>query len=337
MNGTDNRAIFDWLNKFENRVVKEQLKNFNFKDDEIQRIASWRRRYQESISSFVTDSAGSSVPLPWLVGGPKGGYGPLLLNQILKVNPVLIDPNDLRTIGDRVGPLRSRLEAARRKIIETEIDVDTGEKIVTEVAIRKSVNTPMATAEAIGDLIDYMQARVWKVNILMRPKYLIKTLPDEMLRVSATGVYDHGYQYIASLFTKPNAIDLYGNMIKTARQASKIEANANEAGRVVKRLRALQDAGQDTYQGRKIAEVIVEKQAEIAKYQAELDIFDERMAKMLPGMDEALLRSTPQGAQKLMLHPAAIAGMVKRGEIKSVERAVDPGGTCIERLLPHPS
>lgn len=324
LNGTDDKAIFDWLNKFENLVVKDHLKKWNYSEDEIKRIASWRKRYEESISSFVTDSAGSSQPLEWLIGGPRGGYGPLLISQTLKVNPILIDPTDLRTMADRMGPLRSRLETARRRVVETETDIVTGEVSVVAVEPRKLVNTPVALAEGVGDLVDYMQARVWKPNILIRPRYLIRTLPEEMMRVAASGIFDHQYQYIAQIFTNKMSIDAFGNVINTARSAGKIEAQINEAARLIKKYETLQAAGQTTFKNRNLIDLILEKQNEIARLNLQLDIFDERIAKMLPGMDQALLRGTPRGATNLLTNPAAISGMLRSGNLISVERAVQP-------------
>lgn len=324
MDGTDNKAVFDWLGEFEKTVVASQLKKWNYTDDEIKRIAGWRKRYQETISGYVTDSAGSSVPLEWLVGGPQGGYGPLLLSQMLKVNPVLIDPEDLRNIADRLGPVRSRLEKARRVVVEQSVDPVTGEKIVDVTKANTLVNTPVAMSEALGDLGDYLQARAWKPNILLRPRYLLRTLPEEMLRVSASGVYDHGFQYIAHLFTNKNAMDVYGNMIITSRRAAKLEAQASELGRVLSKYDSLTKAGITSYKGRKIADLVAETNKELTTIQDSLKVFDERMAKMLPGMDEALLRGMPKKTGDLMLHPAAISGMIKRGNLISVERATSP-------------
>jgi hypothetical protein len=322
--GTDNKAVFDWLNKFEETVVASQLKKWNYTEDEIRRVASWRKRYQETVSGFVTDQAGSSVPLEWLIGGPEGGYGPLLLSQILNVNPVLIDPEDMRYIADRLGPIRSRLEASRRRVTETFTDPDTGEKIVTETELVPFINRPLATTEMVGDLLDYGQARVWKPNVLLRPRYLIRVLPEEMLRVSASGIFDHPFQYVAQIFTNRNTVDAYGRVIITARKAAKIEAAANEAGRVLKRLEDLQAAGRTIYRDKNIAEWIAELQDEIAGYTSQLDVFDERLAKLMPGVDDALLRGAPGRTSNLMLHPAAVSGMLKRGELISVERAVNP-------------
>lgn len=324
MNGTDNGKVFEWLDKFETTVVREQLQKWNVPEDEIRKIASWRKRYEETVSGYVTDNAGSSVPLPWLLGGPNGGYGPLLISQTLKINPVLIDPTDFRTIADRLGPIRSKIEKWRRRVIETEVDPLTGEVAVVAVEPRKLVNTPMALTEAIGDLVDYAQARAWKPNILMRPRYLIRTLPDEDGRVLASGIFDHPFQYIAQIFTNKMSRDVYGNMILTTRKAAKIEAQASEAARVVRKFEALRAAGQTTYKGKNLNELILAKQDEIFELNKQLDIFDERIAKLLPGMDQALLRGTPRKTTDLLLNPAAVSGMVRRGNLISVERAVNP-------------
>lgn len=324
MEGTDDKAIFDWLDKFENEVVASQLRQWNYSTDEIKRISSWRQKYEESISSFATDSAGSSVPLQWLVGGPRGGYGPLLISQQLKVNPVLIDPVDLREIADRLGPIRSRLEKSRRQIIETSIDPDTGVISVDETRRVLQADLPARTIEATGDLVDYMTSRVWKPNILMRPKYLVKVLPEEMLRVSAAGVFDHPFQYIAQIFTNKSTVDIYGRMITTTRRAAKLEAQVNEGARVIRKYEALKASGQTTYKDKNIVDLIVEKQLEIDDLTKELEIFDERIGKLLPGMDDALLRGSRGKASNLMLNPSAVSGMMRRGNLISVERAVDP-------------
>jgi hypothetical protein len=324
MDGTDDRVVFDWLNNFEQEVVASQLRQWNYSDDEIKKIASWRKRYEESVSGYVTDSTGSSVPLEWLIGGPNGGFGPLLISQQLKVNPVLIDPTDLQMMSDRLGPIRSRLETSRRMVTDKSIDPDTGEIVVDATSPRRWVDTPLAVTEAAGDLVDFLQARVWKPNVLIRPRYLIRTLPDEMLRVSASGIFDHDYQYIAQIFTNKNTKDIYGRMITTSRKAAKLEAQAMENGRLLKKYETLQNAGLTEYRGKNLTDLVVETQAEIDNINDSLLVFDERMANLLPGIDEALLRGAPGKAMDLMLHPAAVSGMLKRGNLVSVEKAVNP-------------
>ena len=324
MDGSNNKAVFDWLDKFETEVVASQLRQWNYTDNEIKRISSWRKKYEETVSSFVTDSAGSSVPLEWLIGGPQGGYGPLLISQQLKVNPVLIDPVDLREMADRLGPLRSRIEKSRRKVIETSIDPDTGVISVDETRPVLAVDLPARFTEATGDLVDYMTARVWKPNVLMRPKYLVKVLPEEMLRVSSSGVFDHPAQYIMQIFTNPSTIDVYGRMITTTRRAAKLEAQVNEGARVIRKYEALKAAGQTTYKNKNITDLVIEKQLEIDTLTKELEIFDERIAKLLPGIDDALLRGSRGKTTNLMLNPSAVSGMMRRGNLVSVERAVDP-------------
>lgn len=322
--GDDNGKIFEWLGKFEKEIVADTVRQFNYTEDEIKRIASWRSRYEERVRSFVTDKAGDSVPLEWIIGGPQGGYGPLLISQMLNINPVLIDPTDLRNIADNLGPIRSRIEAARRIVTETEIDPKTGEQLVVANKLNPLVNTPLRLQEGASDVVEYMQTRIWKPNILMRPRYLLKTLPDEILRVAATGIFDHAYQYVAALFTNPNAYDAMGRMITTTRKAAKIEANVNEANRVIRKLEALANSGQTTYKGKPIADLIAAKQDEVSSLSKVLDDFDQRIADEMPGMDDALLRGTPRKATDLMMNPAAISGMIKRGVLVQVERLVQP-------------
>lgn len=323
-NGTDDQVIFDWLDNFENVVIKDQLKKWNYTDDEISRIASWKRKFQATVTGYVTDSAGSSVPLPWLVGGTNGGYGPLLISQQLKVNPILIDPVDLRTIADRLGPLRSRLEKARRTVVEETIDPVTGERIITEVKPNRIVNDPLRLAEAAGDLVDWSMSRVWKANVLIRPKYLIKTLPEELARLSFSGIFDHHYQYVVQLFSDTNNIDAMGRVIRTARQASKMEAELAEANRILRKIENLKSAGTTTLYNLPVDDVITSQIEKITSLENGLIEFDSRIVDLLPGMDDAILRGQSNKAYDLMQNPAAVSGAVSRGHVQSVERLVNP-------------
>ena len=323
-NGTDDRAIFDWLDKFENVVIKDQLKKWNYTDDEVTRIASWKRNFERTVSGYVTDSAGSSVPLPWLIGGSRGGYGPLLISQQLKVNPILIDPVDLRQIADRLGPVRSRLEKARRTVVETITDPVTGERIVTETQPNKLVNTPVALAEAVGDLVDWSMSRAWKANVLIRPKYLIKTLPEEIARLTASGIFDHHYQYVMQLFSDTNNVDAMGRVIRTARKASKMEAELAEANRLLRKFDNLKGVGTTTLYNLPIDDVITSQIDKIALLENGLTEFDARIVDLLPGMDDAILRGQANKSYDLMQNPAAVSGAVSRGHVQKVERLVDP-------------
>ena len=321
---TDDQVIFDWLDNFENVVIKDQLKKWNYTDDEITRIASWKQKFQATVSGYVTDSAGSSVPLPWLVGGTRGGYGPLLISQQLKVNPILIDPVDLRTIADRLGPLRSRLEKARRTVVGETIDPVTGEIIITEVKPNRIVNDPLRLVEAAGDLVDWSMSRVWKANVLIRPKYLIKTLPEELARLSFSGIFDHHYQYFIQLFSDTNNIDAMGRVIRTARQASKMEAELAEANRLLSKFENLKSAGETTLYNLSIDDVIASQINKITSLENGLIEFDARIVDLLPGMDDAILRGQSNKAYDLMQNPAAVSGAVSRGHVQSVERLVNP-------------
>ena len=322
--GTDDTAIFDWLNKFENVVIKDQLGKWNYTDEEIKRIASWKQKYEATVTGYVTDAVGSSVPLPWLVGGDKGGYGPLLISQQLKVNPILIDPADLRQIADKLGPMRSRLEKLRRTVIEEAIDPVTGERIILETKPNKIVNDPLRITEAVGDLIDYSMSRVWKANVLIRPKYLIKTLPEEVARLAFSGIFDHHYQYVMQLFTNSNNIDAMGRVIKTSRQASKLEAELNEANRILRKYESYKASGLAVHKKLPIDVLIANQNSSINLLETELSVFDARIVDQLPGMDDAILRGQPSKAYDLMQNPAAVSGAVSRGHVQSVERVVNP-------------
>jgi len=322
--GTEDKAIFDWLNDFEQSVVASQLRKWNYTDDEIKRIASWRGRYEEKVSGFVTDSAGSSVPLEWLVGGPNGGYGPLLISQQLKINPTLIDPEDLRMISDRMGPLRSRIESSRRVVTDTTIDPETGEVVVDLTKNNPWVNTPLAVKEAVDDIVDWSQSRVWKANILIRPRYLLRTLPDEMLRVSASGIFDHPFQYVAQIFTNKNSKDIYGRMITTSRKAAKIEAELMEQSRLLTKYRKMEAAGIQDIEGTLVSELIAGAESQIDEFNKTLEIFDERMAELMPGIDDALLQGAPTKTLDLMMNPGAVSSLKKTGALLSVERKVNP-------------
>lgn len=324
-NGTDDRAIFDWLDKFENVAIKSQLGKWDYTTDDIDRIASWKKKFEATVTGYVTDSAGSSVPLAWLLGdGPRGGYGPLLISQQLKVNPILIDPVDLRQIADRLGPVRSRLEKARRTIVEETIDPVTGEKIILETKPNKLVNAPVAFVEGAGDLVDHLMSRVWKANVLIRPKYLIKTIPEEVARLTASGIFDHHYQYVIQLFTNSNNIDAMGRVIRTARQASKMEAELAEANRLLRKFENLKSAGTTTLYNLPIDDVVTSQINKITSLEEGLNVFDARIVDQLPGMDDAILRGQQSKSYELMQNPAVVSGAVSRGHVQKAERLVNP-------------
>jgi len=338
--GTDDTKIFDWLDEFESVVIKDQLGKWNYSEDEIARIASWKRKFQETVTGYVTDSAGSSVPLPWLVGGTNGGYGPLLISQQLRVNPILIDPVDLRQIADRLGPLRSRLEKLRRTVVEEIIDPVTGERIILETKPNIAVAAPLWVVEAAGDLVDYSMSRVWKANVLIRPKYIIKTLPEETARLAFSGIFDHHYQYMMQLFSDSNNIDAMGRVIATSRQASKMEAEITELNRLLRKYEDLKAAGVTTKFTVPIDQVIANTQSKIDLLEQGLIDFDARFAEELPGMDDAILRGQANRTNDLLNNPAAVSGAASRGHVQSVELAVNPrlwSSTMAQRIAERAS
>lgn len=325
---TDDQVIFDWLNDWEREMAAPFLRKFNFSEDEIREMTQWRNHYADVEASFVTDTAGSTVPLPWLLGGPNGGFGPFFYNQTLRVNPVMMDPLDMRDLADKVGPVRRHIERYRRKVIEQEpvIDPVTGEITAyknIDVVRRKGIDTAAAAGEWAGTAIDYVKSRYWKPNILIRPRYLLRTIPEEMLRVYASGLFDHPGQYIVQILTNRNARDLFGETIRTARQAAKLEADLLEAQRVVRRANRMIDAGETTMRGRALTEVIAEQDEIIQARLRELEIYDERLEAGLSGINDALISSTRNKAKDLILSPNATSTLVKRGYVYSAEKAVN--------------
>lgn len=325
----DDQVIFDWLNDFERNVVAKRFRDFNYSEEEITKMTRWRERYADVEASFITDTAGSTVPLPWMLGGPNGGYGPLFYNQTLRVNPILVDPNDVYEFADKVGPLRRHAEAYRRKVIDMQpvVDPQTGEIIYQaniEVVKRKGIDTALAVADSIGNSIDFVNSRIWKPNVLLRPRWFIRTIPDEWARGWATGMVEHPGQYLVQIATNRNAVDLFGETIITARQATKIEARMLEAERIVRRANRMLDAGETTMRGRSLTEIIAEQSDIALEASRQLEIYDERIAAGLNGINEGLIASTPSKAKDLLLSANVTSTLAKRGYVYSAERVATP-------------
>lgn len=322
-----NKSLFDWLNQFEKTIVKQTLKKYNIPEEELVRMSSWRKSFEDDLAEFVQDELGATVPLPWLIGrGENGGYGPLYLGQLLNINPTLIDPEDLMFVLDRSGKIRSKLEKARRRVVETELVARPGgkvEEVVTAVE-PTIVNFPMRTFDFFGDAIDWTVSRAWKPNILMRPRYLLRALPEEMARVYATGIFEHPGQYMMQMMFGKSSTDVWGNAIRTAREASKADAKLVELERLLRKYNEIKAAGATTVGKKNIDDIIDSLMKQVDEQTKILEDYDFRVMNELDLIDDALVGSAPTAARDLMTNPAAFAVVAKRYNPSKVQRTRDP-------------
>ena len=322
----DNETVFNWLNKFEDTIIRQAFKDFNFTEEELVRITSWRKQFDAQLAEFVQNEMGASVPLPWLIGtGGSEGYGPLYIYQMLKMNPILIDPEDLKFLMDKGGSIRRKLEAGRRRVIDTEL-VQKGKKVeevVTEV--EPTLLEPiMNTADIAGDVVDFVISKIWKSNILMRPRYLVRALPEEMARVYLTGMIEHPGSYMMQIMFGRASKDVWGNTIVTARKAAKASADAEDLGRRVDIYNDIINAGGTKYRNKDVFALRDTALKQIDELKKVIEDYDFRIQNELPTIDDALVGSVPDAAKSLMLDPAAMASVAKKYYPAKVQKARDP-------------
>jgi hypothetical protein len=322
----DNQTVFNWLNQFEDTVIREAFKDFNFTEEELVRITSWRKDFDAQLAEFVQNEMGASVPLPWLVGtGGKEGYGPLYIYQMLKMNPILIDPEDLKFLIDKGGSIRRKLEAGRRRVIDTEL-VQKGKKVeevITEVE-PTLLDPLMKTVDVSGDVVDFVISKIWKSNILMRPRYLVRALPEEMARVYLTGMIEHPGAYMMQIMFGKASKDVWGNTIVTARTAAKASADVEDLGRRVDIYNDIINAGGKKYRNKDVFALRDTALKKIDELNKTLEDYDFRIENELPTVDDALVSSIPDAAKSLMLDPAAMASVAKKYYPAKVQKARDP-------------
>jgi hypothetical protein len=322
----DNTTVFDWLNTFEDKIIRHAFKDFNFTEDELVRITSWRKVFDEQLSEFVQNELGASTPLPWLIGsGGKEGYGPLYIYQMLKMDPILIDPEDLKFLINKAGTIRKKLEAGRRRVLDTEL-VKKGKQtkeIITEV--EPTLLEPlMKKVDQGGELVDFIVSKVWKANILMRPRYLMRALPEEMMRVYITGMIEHPGAYMMQIMFGKASKDVWGNSIVTSRQAAKASAEVADLERRINVYNKIINSGGKEFRGKNVLKLREEALNKLDEAKITIEDYDFRLQNELPMIDEALIGAVPDAAKSLMLEPAAMAATAKKYYPAKVQKSRDP-------------
>jgi hypothetical protein len=323
---SDNSTVFDWLKNFEDTIIRESFKDFNFTEEELVRITSFRKDFDAELAEFVQNEMGASVPLPWLIGtGGNEGYGPLYIYQMLKMNPVLIDPQDLKYLIKKGGAIRKKLEASRRRVIDTEL-VKKGKKVeevITEVE-PTLLDPLMEKVDASGEIVDFIISKILKSNILMRPRYLVRALPEEMARVYITGMIEHPGAYMMQIMFGKASKDVWGNAIVTARKASKANAEVEALGKRLDVYSKIINAGGKEFRGKDVFKLRDEALKKIDELNKTIEDYDFRIQNELPLIDEALIGAVPDAAKSLMLDPAAMTSVAKKYYPAKVQKARDP-------------
>ena len=228
--------LFEFASEFEKRVIKDRLQQLVDRNVGIlgslsgtrrgqvieefaDRVARWRRQYIDPAKVWVMDDLGQNVPLWYLDGN---GKGPALATQLFDSQIWLVDVDDLvelEKLFNRWAPIRENIN---------KVPAIRGLKIGKDRLI---------------DAYAGFQSNFFKPAVLLAMKYVMRVVPDEMMRTTMSGQFRGPFSYLAEIISGRMNVDSLGRVLPRANEASELASRVQQYDQLVSFIDEARNAG----------------------------------------------------------------------------------------------
>jgi hypothetical protein len=195
----------DWDNFFEaanEKALTGRMQKAGWTKEEIKRFTSYRGKGSE-VTRWTLEDLADDIPIEWF----DEGDGPLRITQLLSGGGYMTDPAVLDELIRDLNPL----VRAIRKI--TAGNPSVAKAIKAERALARGIET------VIRDL-----AKPAALGAPLPIRYIMRVVPEEMLRIAFSGQFDNLGQYVAQIYSGHLNYDTFGNIIMDSKKAATLRA-----------------------------------------------------------------------------------------------------------------
>jgi hypothetical protein len=292
------KKTFEEMTPFERVTMKRRTELVAEIEDAVRKASTFLVSKEEEIVRYVWDDVGRGVSLDYLEGS---GMGPMYLVQ-QRTNDISLLPFDT----DELDQLLDLTSDWAEYSLLARVTPGMGQTLdVLDKAVAKA----------------FWLQTVWKKAVLLSGRYVLRVVPEEMMRNSLSGQFGNEFGYVAEIFSGRMNKDIYGRVMPRISEADDIALKLDEALNVLPARIARAESLGNT----KLADKLRRRLAKIdvAAEQARLDEIDSILESDVASARDVMIGPSPTKAGDTALGNL-VAGHVRASSQQTVFRGENP-------------
>lgn len=292
------KKTFEEMTPFERVTMKRRTELVAEIEEAVRKASTFLVSREEEIVRYVWDDVGKGVSLDYLEGS---GMGPMYLAQ-QRTNDISLLPFDT----DELDQLLDLTSNWAEYSLLARVTPGMGQTLdVLDAAMAKA----------------FWLQTVWKKAVLFSGRYVLRVVPEEMMRNSLSGQFGNEFGYVAEIFSGRMNKDIYGRVMPRISEADDIALKLDEALNVLPaRIERAERLGNT-----KLADKLRRKLAKIdvAAEQARLDEIDLILESEVASARDVMIGPSPTKAGDTALGNL-VAGHVRASSQQTVFKNENP-------------
>ncbi len=292
------KKTFEEMTPFERVTMKRRTELVAEIEEAVRKASTFLVSREEEIVRYVWDDVGKGVTLDYLEGN---GMGPMYLAQ-QRTNDISLLPFDTDEL-DQLLDLTS--DWAEYSLLARSTPGMGQTLDVLDKAMAKA----------------FWLQTVWKKAVLLSGRYVLRVVPEEMMRNSLSGQFGNEFGYVAEIFSGRMNKDIYGRVMPRISEADDIALKLDEALNVLPaRIERAERLGNT-----KLADKLRRKlnKIDVAAEQARLDEIDLILESEVASARDVMIGPSPTKAGDTALGNL-VAGHVRASSQQTVFRSENP-------------
>ena len=316
---------FEEMTVFERLTMKRRRELVEQIQETVRSTSAFIANREEQIRKYTWDDVGRSVQLDYLEGNR---LGPLYLAQ-QSTNEISLLPFAGTEELDEL--LRLTSDWAEFSML---------------ARVTPAMGQTLEVLDSAKNGAFWLQSK-WKRAVLFSGRYVLRVVPEEMMRNALSGQFGNEFGYVAEIFSGRLNKDIYGRVMPRIAEAEKIAMKIDEAitlPRRIERATVLGDVKKAERLQRKLDKI------DVAAEQARLDEIDLLLENEVASVRDVMIGPSPTRAAETVTG-IPIPGYARassqqtvfrdenptlwlRGIAQaSIDRAIDPLGSAVARAM----
>ena len=292
------KKTFEEMTPFERVTMKRRTELVAEIEETVRKASTFLVSREEEILRYVWDDVGKGVTLDYLEGN---GMGPMYLAQ-QRTNDISLLPFDTDELDELLDLTSSWAEYS----MLARVTPGMGQTLdVLDGAMAKA----------------FWLQTVWKKAVLLSGRYVLRVVPEEMMRNALSGQFGNEFGYVAEIFSGRLNKDIYGRVMPRISEADDIALKLDEALNVLPaRIERAEKVGNT-----KLAEKLRRKldKIDVASEQARLDEIDAILESEVASARDVMIGPSPTKAGDTALGNL-VAGHIRASSQQTVFKNENP-------------
>ena len=318
------KKTFEEMTPFERITMKRRTQLVEEIEETVRKASTFLVSREEEIRRYTWDDVGKGVKLDYLEGNR---LGPLYLVQ-QSTNEISLLPFDPQELDEL---LRLTSDWAEYSML---------------ARATPGMGQTLEILDFAKDKAFWLQSK-WKRAVLFSGRYVLRVVPEEMMRNALSGQFGNEFGYVAEIISGRMNKDIYGRVMPRISEGEKIALKLDEAATLPTRIDRAKAVGNT-----KLADKLQRRldKIDVASEQARLDEIDRILETEVASVRDVMIGPSPTRAAETVTGipiPGHVRASAQQTVFKSenpnlwlkgiaqsaIDRAADPLGSAVARAM----